>query len=471
MPSHDPFDFIRPLGAIAGLHTPTYPSDDEVAGAIVAWCRGIRLGGSSHRLSVDRTNIVQLATSRLNATCFAVALNEPDQLYDILSKVPANAWQCESNAKGMEISGGVLFIRKHVEVESRTSWKIADQYWLWIFDKQLVPQFEVTSHAVLCPIVRESVLENSERYMASFPRLLQRPEDIVVDWHELAALLGLNRTRIYLEAVLESSHVRRSVFADAPDGRVVWSRFSRPRYSDADLASPEHVFPAEEYEEYFRSLYIANLVAIVDSQQIVTAPDLPVVPQHGIIPIQWQVDEYTLRRDTEPERTFGAACIRLLQQAAPGVPYIGRGLFLLTDRQLAVLAASVGTFGSPQAVSVTVATGAGAAVGGALGAGVAVAALWKSVRRDKFKKDREGCRRKSQSECRRCMMGTEEASVNVSQGIAGATGGGLLGAAALASPVPPIAIILAALAAIMIAAAVLDSASTIKEMTAECERQ
>ncbi len=351
-----------------------------------------------------------------------------------------------------------------------TPYYVEDIYWLTVLDEQGVPLFDVHHDSASFTFVDSRVLTSPENYQSGLRENFPEPDEIVVDWHDLAEILKVSKKLDYILATCSAANIWRRVW-----GYGSW-------WVDTLLYPGNPQMPADGLSHYdfdYNDLRIMNCYAPnaagVDS---LVPPDVPTDELQNVGTLRWQQDAIPYLRPTYRSTPLCDSFIALLQATAGNKAiYQGEGFFSVKSADLRALAAGTGNWGSGEigwvGFAVDILKDGGSAFAPAAGVAGLVAtgcSVWRQARSDELTQDRVACRDNATStaDCVDCVMSGEEGVTMIVEGVAGGAGVifGLAAAAAATGVGVPIAIALAVAGGIFVAVDIGLNANSIQQFCA-----
>lgn len=492
--------FLRPLNGASQVY-PQYNADDDIVLSITKWCNKILLAGNHWDLNIDKKAVYQLPSTIFNVHTYVISIDIPEIIVDILAKAKRRQGNLEKEIgiklDELEIVGGVLTLNRKIYYDPEESKKghlpynprrftVGDTYWLDVYvrktgaheEEVIFPILTIYPSTVTAYSYRLISKEEVSKFYDGLAEYFPEPDDIIVDWHELSQMLGLERSRLYLQACLSGIGYQRRVWAAMVDPWVVipegqpnrvliygqdyWPGWGQnliggwggsPGYTMEQLADPQFLLPMVEIERRFGQLWIdEQYVRAPDDSWVLLPPTEPWITPYPSPDLRFNLGVLSgVSSPPLPNNIFGQAVIKLLMQASEGgAAYLGEGLFRVKADSLTNLAAGSGNWGSAEVASVVVFVGAVKVAGETLAGGGAVVAIGAGVvkrwKKEDIEEELEDCYTKADDECITCVENSLGYQVNTWQewssyiafggaALAIATGGGIIAVIGIAAGV------------------------------------
>lgn len=465
------YRLFRPL-TLDSEHYDRYESDGDLAKSIAAWASDVLLGGARYDLKVKPEYVFQVQSNRMNRMVYIIPVWDGDLVRKIVLDSEKKTNKAENgcgicNLKDIEFAGGILVLsrvffrgtKKYREThDSKSGWFVEDRYHFDVFSRcrkkiadkgkpgdkkragvQLRAIFRVFNDSVGCVAApswapHPEIDKHNELIETNFPEYYPEPEDIIMNWHELAVHLNLQNTGIYalgsILAAWEYGQLDSQVLGVSLEGEYTdqGQRHRVPLCRDIDTSQPLSVDYTRSYTGFLARLFTYLLV-------------YPQPPGPNYLP-----DTYA--NTIPPSGEVGIAVIDFLSKTIGDAgQHIGNGFFLLKSIDGSKLAAGTGTWGSAEYHGIDISTqptGASQPSGEAVVTGQGIAGLvvdgLRYFQEDKIEAEIQECRAgETSAACQECVsestgqlyhdIGTAADLVDVIAGVAACIVAALLGQA------------------------------------------
>lgn len=135
---------------------------------------------------------------------------------------------------------------------------VEDIYWLSVLDETGKQVLDVHHDSASCSYAETGILQRPDLYLAGLTEYFPQPDEIVVDWHDLAELLNLNHSLAYVQAICSAASIHRPVWASSASfthQRIYQGPYYPPNLRDS--------VPARYQTYQSRLITISMLLAIV----------------------------------------------------------------------------------------------------------------------------------------------------------------------------------------------------------------
>ena len=485
-----PVKFIRSLAG-DNLIYPNYGADAALASAVSRWSRRIKLAGMQVDLDVPATSVLQATSSSiLNRHVFVASVDDREAVQRVVDRVRSERLLAGAEKRNFAFPtatmGGLLYLQRHIGrrfaktkdgdgPEPPTTLRerpyyVEDVYWLTVLDDRGVPAFDVHHDSASFTFVDSDVLTRPGRYAGRLRETFPEPDEVIVDWHDLAEILSLSSRLDYVYAALSAAGICRYVWGYGPWG-------VRQVLYPADPAIAADRLPYRDFAAsglQFLNAYAADPAG----GSMLLPPEIPFSDLQALGPLRLHLDPAPPLRPAYRGTPLCDAFIDLLRErSGEGALYRGDGYFSVRSASLKALAAGTGNWGSGEIGLLAfsfelIKDGAAftAPASGAAGLVATGASLWRSANAAELADERELCRTSTRTtgECVNCVMSGGEGVSMIVEGVAGGAGVvlGLAAATAATGVGVPIAIALAIAGGILIAVDIGVNAASIQQSCA-----
>ena len=464
------------------LNRATYASDEPLVKNICRWCRNVLLAGRRYDLKVEAGAIYQLASQSPFRQKYGVHVSNIQLLREILAnakKVAGSVSSTDADTKNYAPVFGSLILTRHIsyaphrlgvagfKTANRRRFVISDTYRLDVFSDKSAP-LSVRSTEVT-PLYLHTDAHRPDDATDYFPQA----DDLVVNWHELATILAVDATRLYVAACCDAAGFQRPATVNGIQGTS--ERAYNPSGFSPEVLPGRPVTGGVDFNQIQPwDMVQGTLVAIAEAfirpipyndwAGYDIANDVPLSDLLTNYPTATQEVRFRWRFLRMPDRSGvfprprlvpgSAAEIAitkfLTDQSGGAASYAGGGLFVLKAPGMTKLAAGTGNWGSPESITLIVeklGAGGGSTAGGAASDAYGAKLLfdsWDDLGDARRTRDhlQDACVSKpTTSDCLECysnVLGTFKSAKKtaISGAIAGAGGaaGGVLGICAATGP-------------------------------------
>jgi len=399
------------------------PRDDEAFEMMHRWLKDVTLSAEKHSIKIQKSQVYQISNSRPDTNGYMIRITDNKLLHDVLQKAKYVSKEVikhfPDGYENLEILFGNLFWARQIyqkelvdsEAKKPDSGFWAEElYWLdiWIrVNGTAIPCFRAywDSLGLISP---HKIADNSTELpdlTETLPPIFIDFDRVVMNWHELAAVLGLKKNIFYLRACfLNSDFDIMTWHRDPMFPGIVYLRPNLVPKVDwgltLDMTKPlqdqiERWPMSETKKELLRSDWntLINWLNIDDLCRVDRRQNLIPFRQERL-----ELDQYSWlwgfynsseRINEVPQPALadnsyeGQAAIYMLQQLAPSAEYIGNGNFAVAFENSGVSAAENGVRGSAFGLEVILVEG-GSIQGGAVGSTGAGTAIIMNSATDYF---------------------------------------------------------------------------------------